>query len=162
MAAFNFNIMKEIKLTHGFVAMVDDEDYEFVNQTKWSVSKSGNNFYAKGWRMVNGKMRSVRLHQLIIGVFDGSKIDHIDHDGLNCQKSNMRKCTHQQNMANRKPCGKSGYLGVSLEGRYFRSQITHNRTTIHMGTYRSEIEAALVYDEKAKELHGEFANLNFK
>jgi hypothetical protein len=98
---------------------------------------------------------------------DGEEIDHIDHNGLNCLESNMRNCTHQENRCNNTPHGKSKYLGVYYlrirnKYEYITAGIYFNYKRIHLGYFKSEIEAAKAYDKKALELYGEFANLNFK
>ena len=94
----------------------------------------------------------------------GMEVDHIDHDGLNNQRGNLRMATHHQNNFNKTPCGTSKYLGVSLytlEGRiYIRAYITHNRKRTELGRYYTEEAAAAAYNEAAIELFGEFANLN--
>lgn len=95
------------------------------------------------------------------------EVDHIDHNGLNNQKSNLRNCTHRQNAMNNSSRGSSKYLGVSIVGRgrqkgMISAEIKMNYRKIHIGVFSTEIEAAKAYDKKAKELFGEFANLNFK
>ena len=98
------------------------------------------------------------------------EVDHIDHNGLNNQKENLRICNRSQNSANRIPSGKSKYLGVTPLIRhyrnkvyyYFASEIRINKKSIYLGHFKNEIEAALAYDKAAKDLHGEYANLNFK
>jgi len=157
--------MKEIKLSQTgknkgkYVALVDDEDYDYLNQWRWCVDVKKNTCYA----MRRDKI-TISLHRVIINTPEGIEVDHIDHNGLNCQKYNMRNCSHADNLKNKKPCGKSKYLGVYFMGkyRYIRAQIQINGTCHYLGHFKTEIEAAKSYDKKAKEVHGEFANLNFK
>ncbi len=147
--------------------MVDDEDYEYLSQFKWHVYKPWKTFYARkqtpgGWR----KGQKDYMHRMILNLNDSKiSVDHKDHNGLNNQKSNIRACTHQQNCRNHPSeiTSTSKFIGVSysIERKKWCAQIGHNRKTIPLGRYSSEEEAARVRDKKAKELFGEFANLNF-
>jgi len=150
--------MKEIQLTQGKVALVDDEDFEYLSQWKWYAYKSNSTFYVE--REYIGK--AIKMHRLLMNTPNGMLVDHIDHNGLNNQKSNLRNCTHGQNMQNRRPYGKSKYKGVIFSQNRFRAQITLGKRNLYLGRYKSEIEAAKAYDEVAKKHYGEFANLNFK
>lgn len=156
--------MKEIKLTQGKVALVDDEDYERLNQFKWCAVFDRNTFYAvRAKKRSEGKDRMIKMHWDILGL---KGVDHIDHNGLNCQKSNLRKCTHQQNMMNRtaNKNSTSKYKGVSFvssRNKWLASISTHGKA-INLGRHDNEKDAALAYDKKAIELFGEFAYLNFK
>jgi hypothetical protein len=154
--------MKEIKLTRGLVTQVDDEDYEYLNQFKWyaEYKKGGKYTYA----IRNSSDRTTEaMHRIIMGTPAGLLVDHIDHNGLNNQKSNLRNCTHDQNGINRTGWGRSKYLGVALSKRgYIIAQITYNHNHNYLGCFKTEEEAARAYDIKAKEFFGEFANLNFK
>lgn len=156
------SFMKEIKLTQGKVALVDDEDFEFLNQFKWRAHKGKNTFYA---------VRSIKkdmewMHRVILNISD-SKIfaDHRDHDGLNNQKYNLRTCSGSQNNANQvkqKKQTSSIYKGVyycKITNKWC-AQIQKNSKTIVIGRFITEIEAATARNEKAIELFGEFANLN--
>jgi len=157
-------MMKEIKLTQGFVALVDDEDFERVNAIKWHVYKSKHTSYAIGAIYPNGKQKSIWIHQVIMNPYDRNIIiDHKDHNGLNCQKYNLRKCTRSQNCQNKKLISncKSEYKGVTKSKYRFRSRITKDKILVHIGYFKTEIEAAKAYDIKAKELFGEFALINF-
>ena len=96
----------------------------------------------------------------------GLVVDHIDGNGLNNRKSNLRVCTQAQNSLNSRPRRNSSsrYKGVSFYKRdkIWQAQIFYNFRTINIGRFDDEIEAALAYDRKAAELFGEFAYLNFK
>jgi hypothetical protein len=108
--------MKEIQLTKGCVAKVDDEDYEYLMQWKWQAGSKKR--YAQRARIINGKVSSTMMHRVIMNITDTKvHIDHKDGDGLNNQKSNLRPCTRNQNQANRKKSksGVSKYLGGRLE-----------------------------------------------
>lgn len=158
--------MKEIPLNHGMFALVDDEDFEELNKHKWFAQKGVNTYYAT--RRLTPKSstnKCTQMHRAIMGMIKGIAYDHIDGNGLNNQRSNLRIATKQQNMFNSiHRGGASVYKGVSykIESKKWRASITYNQKHIHLGYFGTEIEAARVYDAKAKELHGEYARLNFK
>lgn len=155
---------KRILLTQGKVALVDDEDYEWLNQWKWYAIKRGNIFYAARYIGKWPKQRTILMHREILNVPKGAEIDHINCKGLNNRKSNLRICTHQQNTQNqRKPKYKSSkYKGVhwSRIAKKWAATIRHNNKGIHLGYFVNQIEAAKTYNKKAKALFGEFARLN--
>jgi len=161
--------MKEIQLTRGYVAIVDDEDFERFGHYKWKadVRKSGI-VYAKRFDEKCKKgvrtRKSFYLHREIMGANGRDNlVDHENGNGLDCQKVNLRQCTHAENLRN-KFCRKSatGFKGVHpTPGGRFAARITCGKY-IYIGTFDTAREAASQYDRKAKELHGEFANLNFK
>ncbi len=157
--------MKQIKLTQGKVALVDDTDYKWLNQWKWCIEKGRSTIYAM--RNVGQKpcRTTLTMHRIIMQAQKGRGVDHIDGDGLNNQRSNLRFCTQSQNMMNqfkRKNCT-SKYKGVfwNKRERKWIVVITKQGRKLWLGRYDSEIEAAKIYDAKAKELYGEFARLNF-
>lgn len=159
--------MKEIQLTQGMVALVDDADFDYLNQWKWSLCKIGNNNYAARSKKIPKTRRSVsfRMHRIILDVPKGLYVDHIDGNGLNNQRSNLRICTNQDNARNQ-PARKnvtSQFKGVGWHKDHnkWRAYITDMHKAIHIGMFKSEKEAALAYDKRAKELFGEFARLNF-
>lgn len=159
--------MKLIPLTQGQYAMVDDEDYDHLMQWKWYAKKSKKRKQTYAAR----SEKTILMHRIVCKANKGELVDHKDHNGLNNQKINLRKCTTSQNCANRIPSGSSKYLGVSKhvtsKTKYkWDCKITHNKITKRIGFFsgnkQGEIEAAKAYDKMALELHGEFANLNFK
>ena len=158
--------MKEIKLTKGLITQVDDDMFEYLNQFKWHAKKDDRTYYVARLSKVEEGHKTIRMHRQITNCPKGLEVDHIDHNGLNNQKYNLRICNHSQNQCNRKGNGSSKYLGVSIEknGNYkrIRASIQTNKKSINLGCFYTEKQAALAYDQKAKELHGEFANLNFK
>lgn len=159
--------MKEIKLTQNKVALVDDEDFDELNKFKWQCQKGGNNFYAcRSLKKIDGKRPKVWMHRIILNLTDiKTHCDHKDGNGLNNQKANLRECSHKLNHRNRKNQKNSfsKYKGVSMdkEKKKFRVLIMVNGKSNHVGYFTDEIAAAKAYDEKAKELFGKFAFLNF-
>lgn len=155
--------MKQIPLTQAKSALVDDEDYNALMQFKWYVACNKKTFYAA--RHLRGGTHF--MHRQIMGLIPGDKrtIDHRDGNQLNNQKSNLRFCTQRQNCRNQKPrkgCS-SRYKGVSWEagcGKW-RAIIKNQNKPQDVGYFKNEIDAARAYDQKAKELFGEFAWLNF-
>jgi len=159
--------MKEIKLTRGMVALVDDDDYEWISQWEWIVRERKEGlYYALRYDMINRKR--VLMHRIIMNTPPYMQVDHIDHNGLNNQKDNLRNCSHAENMCNRRSSGGSRYLGVcqhrvSANGKvylYFQAYIQADNKNMYIGSFSTEDEAAIAYNEAAHKYHGEFANLN--
>ena len=152
--------MKEIPLTRGYVALVDDEDYDRINALKWyaCVRKDGM-VYARR------KLRSepiISMQHMVFG--ERIRIDHADGNGLNNQRGNLRPATNSQNAANhRKIAGTtSKYRGVTLypaNGKWV-AQLHLHKKHIHLGYFKEEVDAATVYNLAAYEAWGEFARLN--
>jgi len=162
--------MKEIKLTKGQSALVDDEDYEELSKHNWYAHVSRHSVYAcrHVGDKVNGKGHLVRMHRQIMGDPVEFVIDHINHNGLDNRKENLRICTLSQNSQNcikTKPT-KYLYKGIRFRGkkavaRPYSAQLTCGNKNYYLGIYATIIEAARAYDAKAIELFGEFACLNF-
>lgn len=159
--------MKEIQITRGCVALVDDEDFERLNRYHWCYH--GNGYAARGYHE-NGKVHIEKTHQAIIGAAPkGYVIDHINGNKLDNRRSNLRFVTHQQNTFNSKPktnvsgrlC-RSRFKGVTWRGdrHKWRSCITIDRKRHYIGLYDTEEEAAIAYNNAAIILFGEYANLN--
>ena len=157
--------MKEIQLTQGKVTQVDDEDYEWLNQWKWCAAKGRNTFYAIRTMINNGHRHTTRMHRFILNAPIGIDIDHRDCHGLNNQRYNLRPCTIQQNQMNQVSCATASsiFKGVSWckKSKVWVSYIYNNYKRFHLGSFKSEIEAAKKYDEAALNLFGEFARTNF-
>lgn len=156
--------MKTIQLTQNKITLVDDEDYEYLSQWKWNAFKTKNGFYAARCIWVNKKPKNIYMHRLIMNTEKGLMCDHIDHDTLNNQKSNLRNCTRQQNQLNKNLyChSKNKYKGMTYHTGAYTVSVNYQNKRYYLGRFKDEIEAAKAYDKKALELHGEFANLNFK
>ena len=149
--------MKEIKLINSdLVALVDDEDFEYLSQFNWRVGTKG---YAES--KINNK--TTNMHRLILKLSDRkTETDHKDHNKLNNQKYNIRPCSTAQNQMNKMPRGTSKYLGVKIVNGKIKAAIKVGNKYIHLGTFKTEIDAAIIYDYAAVLYHGEFANVNFK
>ena len=124
------------------------------------------NFYAARGARKDGKHKTLRMHRELIDCPDGLVIDHIDRNGLNNQKSNLRTCTpqqNQQNCANRNDGKTSTYKGVWRQkqtGRFYASLFVEKGKRLYFGGFTTDREAAIAYNEAAKKYHGEFAYLN--
>jgi len=158
--------MKEVPLTKGCVALVDDADYERVSVLKWRTDRNQNgNLYARTSKWLpGGKVKNTTMHRFILGTAPGVTVDHIDGNGLNNQRSNLRECSITENSCNRKKSlgKKSQYKGVRRDAKYNRwdARIKSMGKSIYLGYFKSEVEAARAYDEAALRLFGEFARLN--
>lgn len=153
--------MKEIPLTQGYVAVVDDEDYERVMQHKWhaTVAKSTgrHTVYA---RASLGHTGSTSLHRFVLNAPKGMQVDHKDHDGLNCRRDNLRLATIGQNRANTQPSSRntSGHTGVMLDKRgKWAARIRPGGKQYRLGTFVNKSDADAAYKEAAKKYYGEFA-----
>lgn len=163
--------MRELQLTKGKVALVDDEDYYWVSQWNWFAVEISGIWYARRSKkkgiLRNCESFEIYLHRVVTRCIDKVlTVDHKDHDGLNCQKSNLRVCTKAENnrsLSSQKNSS-SKYLGVSYDAqrKKWRAQYTFNGKTILAKRYNSEEAAARAYDVMALKNAGEFANLNFK
>lgn len=157
--------MKGIELTQGFVALIDDTDYERVSQFKWSATKTKSNVYAiRKVQKPGGGTTSQLLHRFILGVTDRKiDVDHKDHNGLNCQRHNLRKCVRGENDGNRrKTRGASKFKGVSWDSSRARWRACIRiEKTVHLGYFADEVQAALAYDDAARSRFGVMANCNF-
>lgn len=159
--------MKRIPLTQGKFAIVDDEDYRHLIQWKWYLYRAGNKQYAVrniSWRSNTGmlKRRIIRMHRVIMHPPKNRYIDHINHNGIDNRKSNMRNCTSRENQGNRlvsNHCS-SKYKGVNRHDGKWQARIGYKYKQLYIGFYDTEIEAAEAYNQKAIEIFGEFAKVN--
>lgn len=158
--------MKKIQLSKGCEALVDDEDYEVLNKFKWHAATGHRTMYAKGIVTMDKYRVLVTMHRFVMNAYDSDMVvDHIDGNGLNNQRSNLRLATVSQNNANRrkKLVTTSVYKGVHKsisKGRVYWQAICKKGGKRYVRTCKTEEEAAMVYNQIATELHGEFAKLN--
>ena len=148
--------MKKIKLSRGKYTIVDDEDFEWLNRWKWSYNSLG---YAR----MGQNYKTILMHRLIMNTPHGMETDHINGNGLDNRRSNLRICTRSQNKMNTCLSSKntSGYKGVcwNKNSKKWRAEIEYKKS-ICLGYFDNKIDAAKAYNQKAKELFGEFAKLN--
>lgn len=159
--------MKEIKLTRGYVAMVDDKDYELLNSYKWQCQKTTNSdlVYASRSVKINGLKKKVLMHRQIMGVTDEKiLVDHKDNNPLNNQSENLRLCSKKENQKNVRvhKDNVSGFIGVSWRPsrNKYRARIFDNGKEVSLGHFENAFDAAVAYNAAAVRVHGEFANLN--
>lgn len=156
--------MKEIELTRGFVALVDDEDFEKVSAYSW-YAKPTKNYpnltYAERSDWINGRKTRMKMHRLIMGAPAGVVVDHINGNCLDNRRSNLRLCRQKMNIGARRnnKNNTSGYRGVNLHsGGYGYAARVGGK---YIGHFKDIVEAARARDEAAIEIYGEFAVLNF-
>lgn len=156
--------MKEIKLHGKFsfrkFAFVDDEDFEEVNKYRWIAQRGGNNWYASA--RINKK--SVLMHRFIINPPANMCIDHINHNSLDNTKSNLRICSHAENMRNRQKHKNtsSSFIGVhSTHKNKWMAKIEYMGKVYKLGVFDTEEDAAIARDKKAIEFDDKFISLNF-
>lgn len=157
---------KLIPLTQGKFAIVDAGDYERLSKFKWHANKGRIIFYAVRKSYENGHRKPTyhRMHNVIIQPPRGFRVDHINHDGLDNRKSNLRFCTLVENQGNsRKLCKSSSiYKGVvwSKKAQKWMAYIKRDYKQKYLGLFISERDAALAYNKAALEYFGKFSFLN--
>lgn len=144
---------------------VDDEDYDYLMQWKWFAikSKTDDNYFSilrTEYCNIIKKCRPFVMARTIMKAQKGQIVDHKDRNTLNNQKSNLRFCNKAQNGANRRAWGKSSYLGINFKHGKWEARLRVGKKYLYLGRHTTEKEAALAYNKKAIEVHGEFANLN--
>lgn len=159
----------EIPLSKGFVTIVDVKDYPLISHMNWHVNVkykcpkiqyAASNIPAE--KSLTGKRTTVRLHRFLLKPPAHMQVDHINGNGLDNRRCNLRLCTNSENKRNqiKKPGLIYKYKGISLINGKWAAAIKIHGEQIYLGRFLSEKEAALAYNEAAKKYHGEFARLN--
>lgn len=151
--------MKQIPLTRGAWAIVDDDEYDFLSQFNWHLTSHG--YAARNLTVSKGRQAKILMHRVVVGSPPGKTVDHINGDRLDNRKENLR-CgfPHEQAHARSRPfiAFKGVYAGSN--GRYY-ARVKYRGTVYPCGGYATQEEAARAYDRKAIELLGERARTNF-
>lgn len=147
-----------VPLTKGRVATLDEADLRHIHGMAWTAQEMGRSCYA-----VHAKTRGLRflMHRLILGAPEGVEVDHVDGDGLNNRRHNLRLATRRENGSNRRlnVNNKSGYRGVCFREntQRWQAQIKVAGRTIYLGQFATSDEAGAAYAEAAAHYHGQFA-----
>lgn len=152
---------KQIPLSQNKFATVDDQDYDWLSRHKWSYDPKG--YAARSVRSDNGRYTVLYMHRAILNASGPCVVDHIDADGLNNQRSNLRITTVAQNVYNARPQKKtSNYKGVSIhrQTNLWQASIKKGSTRIFLGLFENEEAAARMYNAAARYLFGEHAFTN--
>jgi hypothetical protein len=155
-----------IKLTQNQFALVDFDDFCRLIRFKWYAHDNGSTFYAERPEYINGFLCRIRMHRVIMNAQKDIVIDHIDRNGLNNCKCNLRPATRTQNKWNSRRgfnTGTSKYKGVFMDRRRgkYRAVLSIDGKRKHLGYFNDELDAAKAYDTAAKLHRGQFAALNF-
>ncbi len=147
-----------IPLTRGYEARIDLADAPMVEAYNWKALVGSHTVYAgrNVWR--DGRIITLRLHRIILAAPEGFSVDHIDSDGLNNTRANLRIATYAQNGQNARirKDNTSGYKGVSRHGSKWQSVIMANGRKRYLGLFPTIQEAAAAYAMASVELHGDF------
>lgn len=162
-------MVKEIQLTQGYVALVDGDDYRHVAMHRWHavvrMRADGTALVhaARNVRRADGRQRLQYMHSLLVGTPPGMCTDHVDGNGLNNIRANLRVCTRAENVRNRRSHGgTSRYKGVcwNRSKKKWQAAIGVGDKMHHLGCFTDETAAACAYDDAALRMHGEFARPN--
>lgn len=160
--------MRRVRLSNGFVAWVDDEDFETVSKHKWCLSKKGKNYYAVTNVPVGKyKQKTLYMHHLILPPVKGKIVDHVDRNGLNNRRRNLRHALWGENIVNSRMRVPKSSRGSSFRGVYrepgngWYAAIRKEGKLVYLGLFDCEEDAARAFDAAAFELRGDFTSLNF-
>lgn len=151
--------MKFIELTQGQRAIVDDKTYDALSSFKWYAAKRGYTFYAQ--RVFGGRI--LHMHRLIMNPEKENEVDHINGNGLDNRRENLRVVARSQNQWNRgrQKNNKSGYKGVGCFPKgSWTARIKAHGKTMYLGRFLDKKDAARAYNNAAIKYHGKFAKLN--
>jgi hypothetical protein len=149
-----------VMLSQNMEAKIDVTDVDIVSQRKWHASKKSSGLcYASSKVKHDSKSGQLLMHRLIMSAETGQVVDHINGNGLDNRRSNLRICSHSENMKNRTLDKRNqfGMKGVSARGLMYRATIQNDGKTIDLGTYITDVEAAAAYRGAAKALWGNLA-----
>jgi hypothetical protein len=147
--------MKKIPLSRGLFVMVDDEDYTELNKYKWCAGKGKNTFYAiRNIRKENGEYTTILMHRAIMNISLNMQCDHIDGNGLNNCKDNLREVTNRQNAQNNHTNKTSKYPGICWlkRDKRWQARIRFNGKRKYLGNYMHELDAYNAYIKAVEEL----------
>jgi hypothetical protein len=153
--------MREIALSRGLVALVDDHNFDWLNRWKWHAHKADKIWYARRNEGRGETRTTVLMHREILQLRGGSRGDHKDGNGLNNLEENIRAADAMTNGQNRRPNAGRSLKGVSFHKGSWIARITVGGVTKHLGCFSSEESAARAYDAAALIYFGTFARLNF-
>ena len=158
-------MVKEIKLTHEKVALVDDDDYEMLIKRSWfaAYDKKSKMWRAQSSKRVNGVTETTLMHRLITNCPRGFVVDHINFDELDNRKCNLRVCTFNENVMHQRKSvdNTTGFKGVYDRGNFYVANLNCKNENYYLGCFKSKIAAALEYDIMAETVFGEFAHINY-
>ena len=161
--------MKEIPLTQGKVALVDDKDYERLSQYKWHVSGDGK-YAARHSRCPACRHRHViYMHRAVLGLGDTptdskTHVDHINADGLDNRSDNLRVCLHGANLQRGRTSkiARAGFIGIHKKGRRWGAQRSVDGKSTYLGSFSTKGLAALAYDCAVLSAWGIYARTNYR
>ena len=145
--------------------LVDPEDEWLLSSRDWVVTNQSNSdrlHYVACGERIDGKYVMHLLHREILGATQGQIVDHVNGNGLDCRRANLRICSHAENMRNRRmhKNNRSGQKGVWKNGGRYVATIHANNVKHYLGTFKTAEEAGRAYSIAAVRLHGEFARTN--